>query len=327
MESFLHNQLLNKKVLGLLLAVTSSQILYAGESSCGLFAEVAFKHAPIVRQDTDVTGTHSIKGAADYITAVDFDGEWDTSNNWKNIQVGGDRSAVCYYSVVETQTHWFVLYCFFHPRDWSDDPLTWLGDMSPFEHENDLEGLLEIVRRPASPSDPQHGTLEGMLTIFHVDFCSFNREDGRLKAGKVKLEGSFFWGTDGESRRPVVAMEAKGHGLKAAPYVDLDGDGIVYYPRPNVSPPPRNADDRNAGYRLVDIFEEGGLWSHRKDSKTFDSWGSFRGGGANAPWGWDDATSDVLRGEIATDPAKVAKVYFQIPESSPTYTINPYSTP
>ena len=71
------------------------------------------------------------------------------------------------------------------------------------------------------------------------------------------------------------------------------------------------------GYRLVNTFAAGGLWAHRSDSLTFASWGTFRGdngkdNAANAAWGWDDGNdgSDLQRGLLATDPAKLVAAYF-----------------
>ena len=91
--------------------------------------ELAFRHAPVHYQDTDDTNA-----VADFITAVDYDGEWETNNNWDNLSSSftgqKDLSAEAYYSVVESCTHWFVVYGFYHPRDWVD------GSTGQ-DHEND----------------------------------------------------------------------------------------------------------------------------------------------------------------------------------------------
>lgn len=34
----------------------------------------------------------------------------------------GDLSAAVYYSVAESCTHWFIVYAFFHSRDWVEVP-------------------------------------------------------------------------------------------------------------------------------------------------------------------------------------------------------------
>jgi hypothetical protein len=81
-------------------------------------------------------------------------------------RAGGLWPATAYYSVVESCTHYFISYSFFHPRDWSDT----IFDQ---EHENDLEGALLAVRKDGST----FGRLEGMITVFHTNFffCSRRR--------------------------------------------------------------------------------------------------------------------------------------------------------
>src|SRR5688500_4218333 len=45
---------------------------------------LALRYAPIHQQDVHRRGRHSLGGAADYITSVDFDADDDASNNWDN---------------------------------------------------------------------------------------------------------------------------------------------------------------------------------------------------------------------------------------------------
>ncbi len=123
-------------------------------------ADLVFAHAPVLHQDVDATGKHSLGGKSDFVTTIDFDGDWNTSNNWENIERKVPLAA-CYYSVSETATHWFILYCFYHPRDWADDPLTEVLGIKAFEHENDLEGMLAIVARPAVPGGSPFGEAAG----------------------------------------------------------------------------------------------------------------------------------------------------------------------
>ena len=48
-----------------------------------------------------------------------FDGDWRGDNNWDSADSGTSQAYV-YYAAVETQTHWFLIYNLFHPRDYSD---------------------------------------------------------------------------------------------------------------------------------------------------------------------------------------------------------------
>jgi hypothetical protein len=288
-------------------------------------ALIAFHYAPIHYQEVDRTGGNGLDGRADYVTRVDFDGDWDSRNNWENAEYFPLPGAA-YHAVLETSTHWFVTVMFFHPRDWA----TSLFDT---EHENDSEGVLLAVRRDGS----KFGRLEAGVTVAHSDFYSFVPARGRWSAKHESVDGVLE--LDARSGRPMTMQEARGHALRARKR-DAHFDGIVYQPSLTAGESPRPG-ARTAAYVLVDIFETGGLWDRRDDPKLFARRGSFAGdrGGrcgsgailctvhaANAPWGWDDGDDGaVRRGDIAVDPAKLIARYFRTPEaSSERYLYNPY---
>ncbi len=285
-------------------------------------AELAFHYAPVHYQDTDSSDYPS-----DYLTAFDYDGDRIASNNWDN-RGNGLWPATVYYSVVESCTHYFVTYAFYHPRDWSDT----IFDQ---EHENDLEGTILSVRKDGSA----YGRLEGMITVFHTNFFSYTPPGSPYTNGHENIDGTLsFELHDGVSRVKTV-QEAKGHGLKAWPYAsDFNGspnqDGIVYYPTTGAPTSPMSGNDRHVLYRLVDMTQPNGLWAAAlsdaqqpgSQALTFASWGTFRGdtsGGcgaglktcstnsANTPWGWDDGDDGPsYRGEFALDPAHLFAHYF-----------------
>ena len=299
-------------------------------SSAADRAQIALRWAPVHFQDVDQTGSHALGGAADYIAAYDFDGNLNGRDNWDH---AGNPSfplrATGYYSVVETSTHWFIIYMFFHPRDWTDS-------FFDTEHENDAEGVLLAIRRDAST----FGQLQAAVTVAHTDFFSFVPSGGTWTSGQESVDGALQLMSLGDGGHPVTAQQAKGHGLKARPFYDIVGDGIVYFPSLTTGDVPSNPDDRNVLYRLVDILAPNGLWDQRANSSLFASFGSFAGdstggcgGGAigcsansaNAPWGWDDHDDGPARGALATDPAGLVRNYFTIPEAvSTTYTFNPF---
>ena len=68
--------------------------------------ELVFRWAPVHYQDVDPTGTWSLGGRSDFLTAVDFDSNWDTADNWENISPdkGHPAEGQAYYSVVLTET-------------------------------------------------------------------------------------------------------------------------------------------------------------------------------------------------------------------------------
>ena len=288
---------------------------------------LAYRWAPIHSQDVDVTGGSGVGGKADFITNIDFDGEWDTLNNWENTDNHPLRAYV-YYSVVATRTHWFIVYAFYHPRDWSDLPV--VGGLD--EHENDLEGVLAIVKRPAAFSNDDLGEFLGIVTVFHLDFFSFTPSGSPLTDGDESIDGTVNMSNFDGVPHPRTAQEATGHGIKVPPHVRIrGGGGIKYFPK-GFAQQPANANDRDVGYELVNIFDGGGLWDRRNNSETFHSFGTFRGdngadNSAHAPWAWDDHNdgSSLQGGEIALDPAKLVQKYFDgLGNFDRTYTYNAY---
>ncbi len=122
-------------------------------------ADLAYRWAPIHYQDTS-----SAYYTADYLAPVDYDGDWNTLDNWEDLDA--DTAGLVgnvYYSVVQTSIGWYITYAFFHPRDWKDYPLDILS------HENDMEGLLEVVHKDGST----YGTLDAMVTLAHDNFYSY----------------------------------------------------------------------------------------------------------------------------------------------------------
>jgi len=297
-------------------------------------AELALRWAPIHHQDVDATGSHSLGGRADYVAAVDFDGDLNGRNNWDRAgQSGTSLAAHAYYSVLETSTHWFITYVFFHPRDWTDHPFF------ETEHENDAEGVLLAIERDGST----YGVLRGAVTVAHSDFYSYIPAGSTWSSGRESVDGTLQTQASPHDAHPhpVTAQEAQGHGLKAYPQYTINGDGVVYYPS-TVAETPSSGNDRDVRYQLIDIFAAGGLWAQRANTDLFAGLGTFAGddsgdcgvgtwdcgvNSANAPWGWDDGNDLPARGELASDPAKLSAEYFTIPGGlSRAYTHNPYAS-
>ena len=288
-------------------------------------ALIAYHHAPIHHQEVDRTGNNGLEGRADYVTRIDFDGDWDARNDWENA-ARYPLPGAAYHSVVETTSHWFVTYMFFHPRDWADGPFE-------TEHENDSEGVLLVVQRDHT----RFGRLEAAVTIAHSDFYSYVPASGNWSAGNESVDGVLE--IDARNGRPETMQEAGGHALRAHRPGERF-DGIVYYPTQGEVTSP-SAVARTAPYVLIDVFDAGGVWDRRDDPKLFARRGVFAGdregacgsGGilcttnaANAPWGWDDSDDgDVRRGDMAIDPVRLVTRYFRIPEPlSSAYTHNPF---
>lgn len=281
--------------------------------------DLAYRWAPIHYQDSD-----SSDYDADYLTAVNYDGDWDALNNWEHQDDNlANLKGKMYYSVVETSTHWFLVYSFYHPRDWSDI----IFDST---HENDMEGALLAVRKNGTT----YGQLDAMVTVFHNDFYSFTPSGSPLLSGQESIDGPVIMRTYNGYAHPTTFQEAKGHGAKAWNGSGFPGgDGVIYYPSLTTAEVPSSGNDSSVLYQLVDTFTLGGLWDHRYNSLTFASWGTFRGdngddNAAHTAWAWDDWNDggSLLGGELANDPAKLVAIYFSnLGSFSRTYLRNTYT--
>jgi hypothetical protein len=293
-------------------------------------AQLALRWAPIHHQDVHRRGEHALGGAADFITSFDFDGDDDPRNNWEN--AGDPRYPLAghaYYAVVETPSHWFITYQFFHPRDWS-------STFFETEHENDSEGVMMAVARDGS----RFGALRAAVTVVHSDFYSYVPTSSRWASGGEDVDGALTLQPFQGALHPVTAQQAETHALKAWPYYSIRTEGVVYYPSLTTAEVPSGPNDRSVLYKLHDVLEPGGLWARRHDAPVFSRYGAFAGdreGGcgrgallcrrdaAHAPWAWNDHDDRVPTGAMATDPASLALSYFRPSERiSKRYLFNPF---
>ena len=285
--------------------------------------------APTIYQDTDDT---YYKG--DYITNFDFDGDWVGNNNWENLDNYDNIWAYVYYAVIETETHYFIFYMFFHPRDWNDIPDAGIG-----EHENDMEGAMIVITKDGS----KYGSFLLMETRAHLDFYQYSN-DPNIGSGSDDIDGGVIF----DGNRPTVSIEAKGHGVYAWDGTDFPGgDGVVYRYYSNVSQFPENGNDRNVTYALIPILKS--LWPRRYnigDGLTYDVPFYYQGArfsfvnqipeafdgdtnvadAANPPWGMDDGDDgNVYKGDWFLDCAYTVNTHLSIPYTfSLNYDYNPY---
>ena len=286
--------------------------------------------APTIYQDTDDT---YYKG--DYITNFNYDGDWIGNNNWENLDYYDPLWAYVYYAVIETDTHYFIFYMFYHGRDWNDIPDAGLG-----EHENDMEGAMVVITKDWS----KYGSLLLMETRAHWDFYQYTN-DPNIGTGSDDVDGGIIPDSEG---RPTVFIEAKGHGVYAWDGSDFPGgDGVIYRYCSNVTDYPEYGDDSNVTYSLIPIMRS--LWPRRHDignghmydqpfiysggrfSFVNEIPGSFDGDtnqpdAANPPWGMDDGDDGaVYKGDWFFDPAYTVNVHLSIPyDFSLDYVYNPY---
>lgn len=164
-------------------------------------AAIAARYAPFCYAATDPVG-----GRQDVISNVDFDGDLVGRNDWANLDRFRLRPTV-YFSVLETDTHWFIAYHLFHPRDWCRVRV-FLNE----QHENDGENL-EVVARKSD------GRVVLLWTQAHYR-GRVHSNDPTVRSGKVDVAGPFqtvddLGRPDPRGTHAAVFVEARGHGIHA----------------------------------------------------------------------------------------------------------------
>lgn len=255
--------------------------------------ELAHHYAPIHLQNVCVKGKNSLGGKSDYLTAANFDGDWDATNNWENLETYAIKPVV-YYSIVENTTHYFIIYAYFHPRDWTRMPFTKIG-----QHENDLEGAVMFIEKDQS----SYGKLTQVVTVFHHQLVTYAIAGNKSKI-KLIPENEY---------RLVTAQQSKGHGCKIAADLKNKRNLVVYYP-PNFEAIFNEINYQNAQnfscYELVNIFAPSELWEQQTNELFFEKDQTIKGTngkGANPPWLWQSNKwkNTLPKGAIATHPAAV----------------------
>jgi len=282
-------------------------------------ADLARHYAPVIYQ-----------GAAtdqDYITAVDMDGDWIGNNNWENQPIG-EVAAHVYNSVIETESHWFLFYSLFHPRDYTDEPC----EESDGCHENDMESLQVVVAKDGTA----YGRPVALLTLAHSHIYLYPIGDS-VKKGSLRLQSQAHL----EDGHPIVWVETFGHGIYGKPQILVPG--TIIYRVGDEARIPGGLEDDDVRYELVSIYDT--LWQHRTEigsGQLFDQpfdyqgrtlpasfdgvdWGEDK---ANAPWGYNQEIGETLfRGDFFLDPAKALATFATIEGGlSRTYVSNPFLT-
>ena len=283
------------------------------------YAELARHYGPIIYQ-----------GAAsdqDYITAVDMDGDWIGSNNWED-QPSGDLSAHVYNSVIETESHWYLFYSLFHPRDYTDEPC----EESDGCHENDMESLQIVVAKDGTA----YGRPIALLTLAHSHIYLYPIGES-VKKGTLRPQGQ----AQLEDGHPKVWVETFGHGIYGKPQILVPG--TITYRIGDQAGIPGGIKDDDVRYELVPIYDT--LWQHRAEigpGQLFDQPFDYRGhilpasfdgvdwgeDKANPPWAYNqDIGEALLRGDFFLDPAKALASFATVEgELSRTYVFNPFLT-
>ncbi len=306
---------------------------------------LAAHYAPFIAQET------WFNPKADFLARFDFDGNWKGEDNWENLEKGSSEAFV-YYAAMETKTHWFLIYNFFHPRDYSDTCV--VGTC----HENDNEGMILTIRK----NESKHGKLEVLETLAHNNIYSFSNNK-RIKKGVHNIDGKLpFY----KETSPIIFIEAGGHGVYSSSYrkslfsaktmAFKKNTGVTYVYKGKAERP-KTANSKQVGYALLPIYDqwwERGNKATAESTETFDKFyayqpfgnrprakaafisGSFKGrtAGKNHAkpfWAWHDRRTKKKRvlntGQWALDPAYGVSKNLRFPSDLPVsteYIFNPY---
>lgn len=322
------------------------------------YASLALRHAPVLKQKVS-----EFNPRGDLITQVDLSGDLEELvGNWAYVSdERNELPAAGYYSVVETRTHYFILYAFYHGQDWYDgdrlaDKIRKMFD----EHLHDMEGSLAVVTKREDEKDER---VDALITISHFHFYCYagwmssddeflypgDRWENRIRGLTASIDGNIWPTEDGDRTRFSLYAQAKGHGIRG----DRKKWGserhiIHYYPSLTGSEVPGSDESayreysgyrfQDVRYRLIDFHEPGGLWEQRNNTNVFqanamgqaalvilDEFGNRIAGSANPPWGWADIDDRHSCGELAINPARLVYDYLDgLGEFSLEYIYNPY---
>lgn len=260
---------------------------------------IATRFAPVFHQALAGDGRY------DFITNFDFDGDWIGDNNWDHAEDHRyPLKAYVYYVVSETQSHYFIHYAVFHPRDWKGGATTGRAlsrttretvtlhemirprgiiDDLVLSHENDFEGALVVVDKTA---DALPGKVALVETVAHNKFLRFEPSADPESENFLRMDGD----------RPVLWIEPKGHGVRSQPKSESGArrlfgklkavrrvqDVIPGVPDSKEDPEPGDptrvyqftgtADDPilitvgPVGYELVPLYDT--LWKHSQEGRN-----------------------------------------------------------
>lgn len=283
------------------------------------YSDLAAHYAPWLYQET-VPGAEQ----QEYITAINYDGDWQGRNNWENLLAVNDQNekkfafyndylneAVLYWWVVETETDYYIGYADFHPRDWCQWFDIWNNGFYDFrQHENDMEGLLLVVAKDGT----RYGEPIVMVTQAHHFFWQYSNynflpEHDDIDNALLLQEG----------HHPRVFVQDKGHGIYGSTSEGFFFGGSAEYDG-------ENGHGHTYTHRDYSLRSMTPLWNYRFNEGIGDDLlfvpffpDRFIGdthtpNAASAPWGWWDWFYGVtLKGQIFTDPPAFIDYQLKIP--------------
>ena len=308
----------------------ASAPVVAAQAALGPFEDEARAEALLRRWSPnfarEVSATHPER---DQPLPIDFDGDWDATNNWADLSPQQQREQpVVYGSVILTSTHAYLFFTLFYPRDWA----------SPFCisyvcHDNDLEVALLVVRRAATPEREELLFVE---TKAHLEYVA-------LPAAELARDAL---------GRPWIRVESEGHGMYPLPASEPLAGAAQRLVLRRSADAAEGSDTSRRSYELASLRDT--LWARRDPGAAQSAlWTSGetgflaytgarlgrRGrslgvsmagreyqGGVRPPWGLKARAGE--RGDWFLDPAYVARLqhpdWFASEAPSLEYTFHPF---
>ena len=232
--------------------------------------EIALTYAPIICQETFGNEEERFQ---DYFCRADYDGDLKANNNWNNLdQFKDSLKAEVYFSLVETNSHYFILYSVYHPKDWKV-----LG-----KHENDMEHAQVVVKKKGTK-----GAVQFLCTnAHHSYYIYYNEKEVEIPTTwlREQYSGTIFL----EETHPIIFVQpgngfnqfgGVGHGIvgltgpmkrrwKGNTYHFPNDQGLVCFPGEEGEISNRQLKVQSLHYSLCSTEQD--LWPLRE--KIGDKW-------------------------------------------------------
>jgi Secretion system C-terminal sorting domain len=276
-----------KKILISLVIITLFYNTTQAQTSEPSKLEILQHWAPKIYQDvrSDKPFFHQYYEAQDFIVKVDFDGDWESSNSKSNSSIpnGGDYSRMvghAYTSFVETETHYFLQYGFFHANDDAVLPID--------QHNNDYEQVYICVKK----NDTKFGKFVALTLNSHGKFYTYFKTQLLFENDhpKIYIPANGDAATNNAVFYNLITLNwldidfnLKGHGLTSYKKKYKDklyiGEDAIIYNVADIGEVPKNTNgmfEESYNYALVDFNE---LWNRRSffDGSPFTKYGYFHG--------------------------------------------------
>lgn len=211
-----------------------------------------------------------------FITRFDYDGNNDCSDNEENLmkkRTGGRRfelEATVYYSIVETVTHRFVTYHFYHPTDCS----VYFPNFSLFglAHENDGENIQVVVKKSKTGAD----RIELVAMESHIGTKIYFPGNTGPKHIELNAEST----VEVAGNHPLVFVGSGKHPISNGSNRESRESDIFFhppdFPDPDGSPPSSwDGETRKYTYKLKPVYDS--LWMHYVQNRHLGDDGIMNG--------------------------------------------------